>query len=266
MLYVVFLHPLVFEAALCFSRIVTRSISEHHEAAGWVICVIAVANKHVHSRLIIALIQDPWMASLATLDFFVQLPLQACAERLDRVIYRSVHWYNFGRHGIEWTSKDDPSTLPRNVTLTVRVSHIETCCEMMCSMLAISFVLVFGISLNQRDPPSTGQVLLNFIIQVLVQSLNCLACTLWLVVVERRPALSVPLLRIRGFTLMLGAVALWCSVHVVWAGNHSLGRMSGSRANWVFLTKGVLTQLDDAHVICARFPEASSFAATYCGG
>jgi hypothetical protein len=35
--FVTVINPIIFEAALTFCRFVARSLSEHHEAAGWVL-------------------------------------------------------------------------------------------------------------------------------------------------------------------------------------------------------------------------------------
>ena len=64
-------------------------------------------------------------------------------------------------------------------------------------------ILMFGVSLNGSDPPKAEQVLLNAAIQVAAECGQSLTCNLFFVVVKRQPAMSVPLLRMRGFSLVI---------------------------------------------------------------
>jgi hypothetical protein len=64
-------------------------------------------------------------------------------------------------------------------------------------------ILSFGVSLNGQDPPAVGQVLRNAAIQFVAECAQCFGCNLFYVVIERVPAMSLPLLRMRGFSPLI---------------------------------------------------------------
>jgi hypothetical protein len=129
-------------------------------------------------------------------------------------------------------------------------------------------ILSFGISLNGRDPPKVARVLLNTTIQLFAECAQSLGCNLFWVVVEHQPAMSVPLLRMRGFSVLITVIttAVWCDgVQVVL--NQVLGRHPDSNADWVFLTeafKEAFQELNGTSALCAAFPEAVGFASARC--
>jgi hypothetical protein len=280
-LFVMIVAPVVTEACLTVGRFVSRGLPERHEAAGWVLCgctrdelqhgsqapsayspdracaprTDVITIKNVTVRLIISLIQKPHLTLLAAL---VELPNNWCNEERDRFMYRS------SRRLTDSTS-DDPTRIRRNQTLRLRLLHIETTIEIISTIVAAFVILTFGISLNGSDPPQVQQVLLNTAIQVVAECVQSLGCNLYWSVIERQPAMSVPLLRMRGFSVIvtLQAVAVWGGAVQEFL-PPCLGRRAESSANWVFLTEEVLSELRNTSRLCATFPEAVGFAKAMC--
>jgi hypothetical protein len=103
-------------------------------------------------------------------------------------------------------------------------------------------------------------VLLNTAIQLGAECAHSLLCNLFYVVVLRHPAVSVPLLRMRGFSLVLTMIVAcaWGTASAV-AVPVTLGHRADSSSKWVFLTKAFNNDLNISR-LCATFPEASGFA------
>jgi hypothetical protein len=209
-------------------------------------------------------------------------------EQRDRFIYR-----------IAWRLKlcrastrpfDDPTLITRNRTLRLRNLHVETTFEIICIYVAVRmhslwarrdhsragelrsdshslgccaqcfFVWRFGISRDGINPPKDAELLQALAMQVLVECLQSLGCNVWYEVVERQPTSSLPLLRMRGWTLTVTIMAVtnWCVVFTQMAPD-ALGRLAHSETNWVFLTQSVKSQINTT-ILCERFPDASFFA------
>jgi hypothetical protein len=132
--------------------------------------------------------------------------------------------------------------------------HYPGCCSQ------CFFVWRFGISIDGVNPPTPVQLLLPLAIQLMVQCWQSLACNLWFEVVERQPTMSVPLLRMRSWSVIvtLMAVSQWCNAVSV-ALPRAVGRLANSNAGWVFLTSEVSGQMNMSS-LCARFPDAAFFA------
>jgi hypothetical protein len=128
-----------------------------------------------------------------------------------------------------------------------------------------AFILLsFRISLNDHDPPPAATVLFSAAIQIVSECGQCLGCNLYYVVIRRRPAISVPLLRIRGFSMIISVITIgvWCScVDSVLPA--CLGRRAESNANWAFLTDALVDDLNTS-ALCEAFPEAVHFAREQC--
>jgi hypothetical protein len=126
--------------------------------------------------------------------------------------------------------------------------------------------LSFGISVHGGEPPKPEQVLLNTAIQLVAEWAQSLACTLFYVVVKGHPAMSVPLLRMRGFVLIMSLItmAVWCDcITVVLPA--CLIHHAHSNMNWEFLTQAFVKDLNTS-ALCETFPEAVGFAKYYeCG-
>jgi hypothetical protein len=120
---------------------------------------------------------------------------------------------------------------------------------------------MFGVSLNGSDPPKAEQVLLNAAIQVAAECGQSLTCNLFFVVVKRQPAMSVPLLRMRGFSLVIIVmiVAVWSDL-AVGTLQICIGHRADSRAKWEFLTHEAFDNASSTRTLCALFPEAVGFA------
>jgi len=280
-LFVMVFAPIITEMGLTVCRFISRGIPEHHEAANWVLNGYILAAKNIHVRLIICLIQNPYVAAFAS---FVNLPNNFYNEERDRFLYRSSRRLSEARHTIEYgfngkrfdsrsesaqNAADDPTLKPRNKTLRLRLHHVETTIEIICTIVAVFMVLMFGVSVNGRDPPGRSpaleQLLLNAAIQLVAECVQCLLCSLFQVVVERQPALSVPLLRIRGFTLVLALMTAssWCdAIGAVLP--VCIGRRADSNTDWVFITAEFRHNDLNATAICAAFPEAVGFAQRMC--
>jgi hypothetical protein len=213
-----------------------------------------LAFKNVHTRLVIDLMHNPWLVVLAS---FVTVPNNFYNEERDRFVYL---WSSrLSRATLAPTAKD-PTLAPRNRTLEIRCLHVETTIEIICTNIAAFVILSFGISLNGRDPPSVEQVALNSAIQFIVECVQSLISSLYYVVVMREPVLSVPLLRVQGFSLIIS-----CMMITVWSDALAtilpivLGRRSDSEANWVLLTEAFLDDLNSS-ALCAAVPQAVGFA------
>jgi len=205
--------------------------------------------KNVHTRLLITLIEHPGLAFLAAL---LPIPNNFYNEQRDRFLYRIVWRLKTFRSSSPYPF-EDPTLELRNRTMRLRNLHIETTFEIICIFVASFFVWRFGI---QRD----GLKLLEgLVMQVMVECLQSLACNLWYEVVERQPTLSVPLLRVRGWTVMVTimAVTMWCVV-VSTIAPRALGRLLPN-ADWVFLTNDVLSQINRTR-LCEQFSDATFFA------
>jgi hypothetical protein len=234
--------------------------------------------KNVHTRLLITLIEHPGLAFLAAL---LPIPNNFYNEQRDRFLYRIVWRLKTFRSSSPYPF-EDPTLELRNRTMRLRNLHIETTFEIICIFVAVCaptpvfarhehalpielqgdipaccsqsfFVWRFGI---QRD----GLKLLEgLVMQVMVECLQSLACNLWYEVVERQPTLSVPLLRVRGWTVMVTimAVTMWCVV-VSTIAPRALGRLLPN-ADWVFLTNDVLSQINRTR-LCEQFSDATFFA------
>jgi hypothetical protein len=74
------------------------------------------------------------------------------------------------------------------------------------------------------------------------------------VVIDRRPAMSVPLLRMRGFSLMVTLLTtmVWFDC-VASTMTGALGRRADSTVNWVFVT-GAFVEEFNVSALCAAYP------------
>jgi hypothetical protein len=104
------------------------------------------------------------------------------------------------------------------------------------------------------------QVLLKTAIQLMAKSVQSLVCNLFFVVVKRQPAMSVPLLRMRNFSLVitLFTIALWCDCGIGIV-SYTMGHRANSRVNWEFQTKTFAKELNTS-ALSAAFPEPVGFA------
>jgi len=265
-LFVIIFAPILTEVALTIGRFVSRAIPKRHEAAGWVLNGYMLAIKNVQVRLIIALIESPLVILLAS---SIQVPNNLYNDERDRFLYNvwaRLHPQQTDKEGRfqerRYTESDigDPTRIARNRTLRVRLLHVETTVEIICTVVSAFIVLNFGISLNGRDPPAVQNVLLNTAIQLGAECAHSLLCNLFYVVVLRHPAVSVPLLRMRGFSLVLTMIVAcaWGTASAV-AVPVTLGHRADSSSKWVFLTKAFNNDLNISR-LCATFPEASGFA------
>jgi hypothetical protein len=216
--------------------------------------------KNVQVRLIIALMHSPRIIFLAS---SVQLPNNFYNDGRDRFIYRLFNRLSASPASAALNA-NDPTRAPRNQTLRLRLLHVETMIEIICTVMAAFIVLSYGISLNGIDPPAVADVLLNAAIQLVAECLQSLACNLFYVVVLRHPTLSVPLLRMQGFSLVLIVltVVVWCNAASV-SLPITLGHRAQSSASWVFLTDDFLKD-QNASALCAAYPEAFGFADLFC--
>jgi hypothetical protein len=238
---------------------------------------------------------------VAALSSFVHLPNNFYNEERDRFLYSSSNRLTAARQTIAYrltgtrttappNAADDPTLKPRNKTLRLRLHHVETMIEIICTTIAVrcahtrvpipnqimlihdvrvrsqAFVVwSFGISLNGHDRPSLAHVLINAAIQLVAECVQGLICSLFQVVVERQPALSVPLLRIQGFTLVVAVVTtgVWCdAIGAVLPA--CLGRRANSGPSWVFLTAAFRRFDLNSTALCAAFPQAVGFVQQEC--
>jgi hypothetical protein len=238
-----------------------------------------LAIKNVHVRLIIFLIQSPRTAAVASI---LQLPNNLYNEKRDSFLYRSFSRLK-GSHVSTRASKVDLTRTPRNRTLRLRLLHVETTIEIISTAISVcspsraartdsstrcvcawrqGFVIFrFGISLNGHDPPSVSNVLLNAVIQVVAECAQSLCCNLYYVVIMQHPVMSVPLLRIRGFSLIVTMITIvvWCECVSAMMPSF-LGHRAHSSVNWEFLTQANVNM----SALCAAYPEAVGFAEKEC--
>jgi hypothetical protein len=125
-------------------------------------------------------------------------------------------------------------------------------------------ILRFGVSLNGRDPPALSHVLLNAALQFVAEFAQSLVCNLFYVVILRHPCMSVPLLRINGFSMVITMLilAVWCECVSSYL-PACLGHRAHSKLSWEFVTDRFLIDVNTS-ALCAAFPEAVGFAEEEC--
>jgi len=249
-LFVILVVPVAAEAALTVGRFASRGITDRHEAAGWVLNGYILMVKNVNARLIMYLIKDPLLALLAAL---IELPNNFCNEDRDRCIYRSSSRIS-ARHESSASKDNDPTRMLRNRTLKLRLLHAETTLEIICTFVGAFVILSYGISLDGVRPPEVDHVMRNAAIQLFAECAQSLGCMLFNVVIDRRPAMSVPLLRMRGFSLMVTLLTtmVWFDC-VASTMTGALGRRADSTVNWVFVT-GAFVEEFNVSALCAAYP------------
>jgi hypothetical protein len=171
-LFVIIFAPILTEVALTIGRFVSRAIPKRHEAAGWVLngctrqrprtgatqteqhkiarsnvclvtCTDMLAIKNVQVRLIIALIESPLVILLAS---SIQVPNNLYNDERDRFLYyvwARLHPQQTDKEGRfqtrRYTESDigDPTRIARNRTLRVRLLHVETTVEIICTVVSV---------------------------------------------------------------------------------------------------------------------------------
>jgi len=158
----------------------------------------------------------------------------------------------------------DPTVVPSNRTLRLRLLHVETTIEIICTVVASFIILSFGISLNGHDPPTVKQVLLNAAIQLIAECAQSLGCMLYYIVITRQPAMSLPLIPMRGFSLVIAIISAsaWCDCLTL-SLPVCLGRRADSGTNWIFTSEAFVNEFNTS-ALCAAFPEAVGFAKERC--
>jgi hypothetical protein len=130
------------------------------------------------------------------------------------------------------------------------------------------FVWSFDISIDGTTSPTAAQLLPTLGMQLVVECLQSLSTCLWYEVAVQQPAMSVPLVRMRGWSVIVTIMAttMWCSA-VAEIAPRALGRIAGSTVGWVFLRSNVIEQICAPPVneinctsLCERFPDAIFFS------
>lgn len=256
--------PLVVEVALTICRFTTRSLKLQHEASSWAFNGFIFCVKNVHTRLLITLIEDPLLAFVAAL---LPIPNNYFNEDRDRYLYRAF-WRLKGWYTSSVTPFEDPTQRTRNWTLRLRNLHVETTFDIICILVACFFVWSFDISIDGTTSPTAAQLLPTLGMQLVVECLQSLSTCLWYEVAVQQPAMSVPLVRMRGWSVIVTIMAttMWCSA-VAEIAPRALGRIAGSTVGWVFLRSNVIEQICAPPVneinctsLCERFPDAIFFS------
>ena len=123
-----------------------------------------------------------------------QVVLTATVPRRDKAIYRLI---------VSADAADALMKHPRNATLRIRNTHMETALELCLTVTALVTVVAFGVSLDGHTLPSFGTLALNLGEQWITEMGTDLIIALWFTVYMKQPVMAIENRTFQGWTLII---------------------------------------------------------------
>jgi hypothetical protein len=205
-LYILFVHPLIFEFFLTLERLIVRSLTTHHESAAWVPLSVSLASKMLLARFWASLIRRPDMAFVAS--WHVPIDKIASEDWRDRQLYRLFQFCcgsRASRLSNADGSLDDPTKFWRNASLSERLLQAEVVLNIVFTVNCGFLIWWLDISIDGLNPPEIGDILSSVAIQWLDLCAMHFVDVFYTEVVSRSPMVQVVHLNFRGYRVPVGA-------------------------------------------------------------